>query len=89
MKFAEKVIVGLLPEVVKRRKLISDGQYGSRKMQLAINAAAMVVDRAHVAWMEGHITGVLLMDMKACVLSVGRGRLIHMISGKGTDRDLI
>jgi len=49
----------------------------------------MVVDRAHVAWMEGHITGVLLMDMKACVLSVGRGRLIHMISGKGTDRDLI
>jgi hypothetical protein len=47
----------------------------------------MMVDRAYPAWREGDIAGVLLMDMKAAFPSLGRGRLIHTMRGKGIDRD--
>jgi len=48
-----------------------------------------MVDRAHAAWRDSHIAGVLLMDIKAAFRSVGRGRLIHTLRGKGMDGDLI
>jgi len=47
----------------KRREQLIDGQFGSRKGRSAIDAAAIMVDRAHVAWTNGHITDVLLMDI--------------------------
>jgi 3-mercaptopyruvate sulfurtransferase SseA len=36
----------------------------------AIDAAAITVDRAHAAWTNGHIPGVLFMDIKATFPSV-------------------
>jgi hypothetical protein len=88
-KVVEKVGAELLAEKAERRGLLSDGQYGSRKRRSAINAAAIMVDRAYTAWRGGHIAGVLLMDIKAAFPSVGRGRLFHTMRGKGMDRDLI
>jgi len=44
---------------------MSYGQYGSRKQRSAIDAVAIMVDRAHSVWTNGHITGVLLMDIEA------------------------
>ena len=88
-KVVEKVVSELLAEEAERRELLGDGQYESRKRRSAIKAVAIMVDRAHAAWREGHIAGVLLMDIKAAFPSVGMGRLIHTMRGKGMDGDLI
>jgi hypothetical protein len=48
-----------------------------------------MVNRAHSAWKEYHITGALLMDIKAVFASIARGRLIHAMKGKRIDGDLI
>jgi len=48
-----------------------------------------MVDRAHAAWRDGSVAGVLLMDIKAAFPSVGRGILVHTMKGKGIDEDLI
>jgi len=68
----EKGAAELLSEVAERRGLLGDGQFGSRKGWSAINAVAIMVDRAHAAWTNGHITGVLLMDIKAAFPSVAK-----------------
>ena len=88
-KVVEKVVTALLAEEAERRRLLSNGHYGSRKRRSAIEAAAIIVDRVHAAWREGHIAGVPLMDIKAAFPSVRRGRLIHTMRGKRMDGDLI
>jgi hypothetical protein len=49
-KVIEKVLAQLLSEEAERRSLLSDGQFGSRKKRSGIDAAAIMVDRAHSAW---------------------------------------
>ena len=88
-KVVEKVVAELLAEEMERRGLLSDSQYGSRKTPLAIDMVAIMRNRAHPAWREGHIARILLMDIKAAFLRVGRGRLIHTMRGKGMDGDLM
>jgi hypothetical protein len=88
-KVIDKVVAELLAKEAERRGLLSDGQCVSRKRQSAINAPAIMVDRAHAAWREGSIAGVLLLDIKAAFPSVGRGKLVHTMKGMGIDRDLI
>jgi len=48
-----------------------------------------MVDRAHAAWTNGHITGVLLMDIKAAFPSVAKGRLVNLMKVRQMDGDLI
>jgi len=62
-KVVEKVAAELLSEEAERRGLLRDGQFGSRKGRSAMDAVAIMVHRAHAAWTNGHITGVLLMDI--------------------------
>jgi len=88
-KVVEKVVAELLSEEAERRGLLSDGQLGSRKGRSAIDAAAIMVDRAHAAWTNGHITGVLLMDIKAAFPSVAKGRLVNLMKVRQMDGDLI
>jgi len=88
-KVVEKVVAELVSEEAERRELVSDGQFRSRKRRSAIDAAAITVDRAHVAWTEGNVAGVLLMDIEAAFPSVARGRLVHAMKGKQIDGDLI
>jgi hypothetical protein len=76
-KVVEKVVAELLSEEAERRGLLSDGQFGNRKGRSAIDAAAIMVNRAHAAWTNGDITGVLLMDIKAAFPSVANGRLVN------------
>jgi hypothetical protein len=45
----KKVVAELLSEEAKRRGLLSDGQFGNRKGRSAIDAAAIMVDKAHAA----------------------------------------
>jgi len=88
-KVVKKVVADLLSEEAERRRLLSDGQFGSRKGRSAIDAAALMVDRAHAAWMNGHITGVLLMDIKAAFPSVAKGRLVNLMNVRQMDGVLI
>jgi len=88
-KVVEKVVAELLSEEAERRGLLSDGQFGSRKGQSAVDAAAIMVDRAHAALTNGHITGVLLMDIKAAFPSVAKGRLVNLMKVRQMDGDLI
>jgi len=48
-----------------------------------------MVDRAHAAWANGHITGGLFMDIKAAFPSVANGRLVNLMKVKELDRDLV
>ena len=88
-KVVEKVATELLSDKAERRGLQSDRQFGSRKRQSAINAMAIMVHRAHAAWTNGHITGVLLMDIKAAFPSVAKGRLVNFMNVRQMDGDLI
>jgi hypothetical protein len=88
-KVVEKVAVELLSEEAERRGLLSDGQFGSRKGRSAIDAAAIMVDRAHAAWTNSHITGVPLMDIKAAFPSMANGSLVHLMKVRLMDGDLL
>jgi hypothetical protein len=88
-KVVENVVAELLSEEAERRGLLSDGQFGSRKGRSAIDAAAIMVDRAHAAWTNGHIPGVLLMDIKAAFPSVAKGRLVNIMKTRQMDGDHI
>ena len=69
--------------------LLSDGKFGSRKGQLAMDAVAIMVDRARAAWPYSYITGVLLMDIKAAFPSMAKGRLVNVMKVRQMDGDLI
>jgi len=88
-KVNERVVAELLPDEAERRGLLSDSQFGRRKRRSAIDAVANMVDRAHAPWREGSVACVLRMDIKAAFPSVGRGRLVHTVKGKGNNGDLI
>ena len=83
------MVVELLSEQAVRIWLLSKRQFGRSKGQSAINAAAIMVDRAHAAWINGNITGVLLMDIKAAFLGVAKGRLDNLMKVKRMDGDRI
>jgi len=55
----------------------------------AIDAVAIMVDRAHAAIKNRHITGVLLMDIQAAFPSVAKGRLVNLMKVSQMDGDLI
>jgi len=84
-----KITAELVAEKAVRRGLWSDRQCTSRKGQSAIDAVAMMVDRVHAAWTNGHITGMLLMDIKAAFPSVTKDRLVNLMKVRQVDRDLI
>ena len=48
-----------------------------------------MVERAHAAWTNGHITGVFLMDIKAAFPTVAKGRLVNLMKLRPMVRDLI
>jgi len=66
----EKEVAEQLSDEAERGALQSDGQFGSRKKWSAIDAAAIMVDRAPSAWKEDNITGVLVTDIKAAFPSI-------------------
>jgi len=88
-KAVEKVVAQVLSDEAERGALLSDGLFGRRKTRSAIDAAAIMVDRAHSAWKEDNIAGVILMDIKAAFLTIARGRLIHAMKAKQINGDLI
>jgi len=88
-KVVVEVVAELLSDNAEKRALLRAGQLGSRKTRSAIDAAAIMVDRANSAWKEGNIARVLQMDIKAAFPRVARGRLIHAMKAKQIDGDLI
>jgi len=88
-KVVHKVFAELLSDEVPRRGLLSDAQFISRRGWSAIDAAAIMVDRAHAAWRNGHITGVLVMDIEAAFPSMAKGRLVNLMKVRQMDGDLI
>jgi hypothetical protein len=88
-KVVEKVAADLLSEEAERRALLSDGQFERRKGWSAIDAAAIIVDRAHVAWTNGYITGGILMNIKAAFPSVANSRLVNLAKVWRMDGDHI
>jgi len=49
----------------------------------------MMVDSAHAAWTNGHLTDVLLMGINSAVTIVSKGRLVNLMKVKKMDGDLI
>jgi hypothetical protein len=73
----EKVVAELLSDDAERRRLLSNGPFGSRSGRAARDPAAIMVDRAHAAWRDSHVAGVLLVDIKEAFPSVPKGRLVN------------
>jgi hypothetical protein len=88
-KVVQKAVTELLLDVAKRRGLLGDRQFGSRRWRSAIDAAAIMVDRAHADWTKAHITGVLLMDINAAFWSVAKGTLVNLMKVSQMDGELI
>jgi hypothetical protein len=87
-KVVEKLVAELLSDEPERSGLLSDGQFGSRSGRSAIDAPAIMVDRAHAAWRDAHIAGVLLIDIKAACPSVAKGSLVNLMKVRQMDGDL-
>jgi len=51
--------------------------------------SAIMVDRAHAPWLKGHITSVLLMDIKAVFPSVAKGVPVNLMNVRQMDGDRI
>jgi hypothetical protein len=75
-KVAEKVVANKLSDLVERRDLLHEGQFGSRKGRSAIDAVAVLMNRTQEAWKRREIAAVLLMDVKGAFDHVSRGRLL-------------
>jgi len=88
-KVSGKVVAELFSFMAERRGLLSDDLFGSRRKRSAIDAAAIMVDKAHPAGNEHNIAGALPMPIKAAFPCVARGRLIHAMEAKQIDGDLI
>lgn len=88
-KVVETVVAQLLTEEAEKGGQQTNGQDGSSKGRLAIDPAASIVNRAHGAWIEGQIAGILLMYINAAFPRVRRGKLFHTITRKGMNRHLI
>jgi len=88
-KVVKRVVAELLSDEAERRGLRSDGQFASRRWRSAIDAAAMMVDRAHAVWRNGRIAGMLLIHIKAAFPSVAKGRLVNLMKVRQMDGDLI
>jgi hypothetical protein len=54
-----------------------------------IDAAAIMIDRAHAAGTHGYITGNVSMDIKAAIRSVTKGKLVNMMKVKEMDGEHI
>jgi len=78
-KVVRKIGPKLLSEEAKIRVLLRHRQFECWNLQSAINTPAIMVDRAHAMWTNGHITGVLFMDMKAAFPSMAKGRVVNMM----------
>jgi hypothetical protein len=46
-------------------------------------------DRTHAAWTKGHLTGLLLMDIKAAFPRVAKRRPVNLMKVRQMDGDLI
>jgi hypothetical protein len=88
-KVVEKVVAKLLSDEAERQALLSASQFGCRRGRLAIDAAAIMFDRAHASWREGHIADILLMDIKVAYPSMAKGRLVNLMKVWQMDGDLI
>jgi len=85
----EKAAVELLTDKTETWGLLSDRQFVCRKAHSGIDPAAIIVDRAHAAWANGHITGVRLLHIKAAFPTMANGRLVSLTNARQMDGDLI
>jgi len=85
----ETLVTEVQSDEAERRPLLSDSQFGGRNNRSAIDAAAIMVDRADSLLKKDNVTLALLMDIKAAFRNVSRGRLNHALTAKYTDGDLI
>jgi hypothetical protein len=86
-KVVAKVVAERRSEETETRGLLGDVQFGIRKGRSAIVGTAIMVDRVHAALRNGHITSVLLIDIKAAFPSVAKGRQVNVMKVRKMDRD--
>jgi hypothetical protein len=64
------------------------GQFGGRKQRSAVDAVAYVMNRTHIAWNNGQIAGLLLMEVKGAFDHVNHRRLLTTMVAMKLDGDL-
>lgn len=69
-KVVKTAVTELLSKEAKRSELIIERQFGCKQRRSAIDAPAIIVDRTNAAWKNGHITGMLCIEIKAAFPSL-------------------
>jgi hypothetical protein len=88
-KVVENVVAEMSSEHAEKNGQLNDAQFGSSKRQSVIDAAAIMINRAHNAWLHGNIVRVLLIYIKAAFPSMANRRLVNAMKDKCMYGDLI
>jgi hypothetical protein len=83
------VLTELQSNKVERIALQSEGQFGTWNRMSAMNAAAIMVNRAHIVWNKDTTRAVLLEDWKTVFPCLFRCRIIHAMMARRMDQDCI
>jgi len=85
---ATKVVVEVSSEEAGSRGQLSYRPFGGRKRHSAIDAVAIMVDRALAAWTSGCISCLVQMDSTAALQRVAKESLVSSMKINQIDRDL-
>ena len=88
-KIVEKLVAVQLSEFCEAKGKLHQGQTGGRKQRSSIDAAALMIHKAHESWENQQIAGALLMDVKGAFDHVSGARLAQRMADLGIDNDLI
>jgi hypothetical protein len=88
-KCLERIIADGISAQLEANGGLHWGQFGGRKQRSAVGAVAYVMNRTHIAWNNGQIAGLLLMDVRGAFDYVDHRRLLTTMVAKKLDGDLI
>jgi hypothetical protein len=88
-KCSERIIADGISAQLEANGGLHRGQFGRRKQPSAVDAVAYGMNRTHIAWNNGQIAGLLLMDVKGAFDRVNHRRLLTTMVAMKLDGDLI
>jgi len=88
-KLVERTAAHLIADHLERRSKLHDGQYECRKRRSAVDAVAVLMNRAQQAWQGKRVAGALMMDVKSAFNNVSRPVLSRRLVELGIEPDLV
>jgi hypothetical protein len=88
-KYLECIITDGISAQLEANGGLHWGQFGGRKQRSAVDAVAYVMNQTQIAWNNGQIAGLLLINVKGAFDHVNYRRLLTTVVAEKLDGDLI